>query len=128
MNDGEFESFLQKITPHKHIKYSSLDEYKRNTLDDNDFKLKVDKQSALFINCDNEKVKQINKELINLNTNSFLINSFGWVYIAIIGVFLYWIYSKLNKSIISLKDKIKSIVVISNYIPNKEFDDYHVFG
>lgn len=39
LNDGEFESFLQKITPHKHIKYSSLDEYKRNTLDDNDFKL-----------------------------------------------------------------------------------------
>lgn len=39
LNNGDFENFLQKITPHKHIKYSSLDEYKRYTLDDNDFKL-----------------------------------------------------------------------------------------
>ena len=39
LNENDFESFLQNITPHKHIKYSSLDEYKRNTLHDNDFKL-----------------------------------------------------------------------------------------
>ncbi|MDM1448398.1 hypothetical protein HX057_16915 [Myroides odoratimimus] len=39
LNNNEFEIFLQKITPHKHIKYSNLDEYKRNTLIDDDFKL-----------------------------------------------------------------------------------------
>ena len=39
LNDIEFESFLQKIVPHKHIKYSNLDQYKRNTLNDDDFKL-----------------------------------------------------------------------------------------
>jgi hypothetical protein len=39
LNNVEFESFLQKITPQKHIKYSNLNEYKRNTVNDDDFKL-----------------------------------------------------------------------------------------
>ena len=39
LNSLEFENFLQKIVPHKQIKYSNLDQYKRNTLNDDDFKL-----------------------------------------------------------------------------------------
>lgn len=39
LTDIEFETFIQKITPHKHIRYSTLDEYKRYTLNDDDFKI-----------------------------------------------------------------------------------------
>lgn len=39
LNEIEFKGFLQKISPHKVFKYSNLDEYKNNTLDNPDFKL-----------------------------------------------------------------------------------------
>ncbi|WP_353150384.1 ABC-three component system protein [Chryseobacterium sp.] len=39
LTETEFENLIQKITPHKEIKYSDLDEYKRYTVNDDDFKI-----------------------------------------------------------------------------------------
>ncbi|MHC5311020.1 ABC-three component system protein [Myroides sp. LJL116] len=38
LSDNEFKEFLQKISPQKEIKYTNLEEYKNNTLDNENFK------------------------------------------------------------------------------------------
>ncbi len=88
------------------------------------FQRKVENRRKALEECKDDRVNKINKELIDIATVAFIINSGGWSYILIPILLLLLVFAFVTKSIKSIKNQIIKETYKVAYASDNDFSHF----
>jgi len=95
-------------------------EYKENK----EFQKRVEKRKKTLESCENKRVFQVNKKLLDISALAFILNSGGWMYILIPIFLVLVLFAIITSSIRSFRSKLFSNTYKVAYASNNDFSHF----
>lgn len=92
------------------------------------FQNRVEKRKNILESCQDDRIKKINKELIDIATVAFILNSGGWIYIVIPFLLLVFAFAFITKSIRSVKNMLIKETYKVAYASDNDFSNFTHFA